>query len=290
VPEKSLLPLEVYKETGLTIRYYGAVRYVLLPVFLTATAAIVAQYARVDNTLSSTLLAVCGLTLSCVFLIFEWSLSNNLKKLWGVTKSLLDKAWEDSTLDPIPHRQNDTFISFQRAVLHVPYVLTALYWVALLFVPVDSLPNFLQVAARSCLGDIRQTISPAVGYESAHWVTVDYRHDAVDGSASATFVTKADADSRLRVNFDCKTRSLLALEKLAAPGSGERAVAPPLDIAALQKCLREGGQRPGPVDGIFGPRTLAALRTFQSQRGMPASGLPEESTRNAMRACLERSR
>ena len=44
------------------------------------------------------------------------------------------------------------------------------------------------------------------------------------------------------------------------------------DIEAVQRRLVELGYDSGAVDGLFGPRTSAALQAFQRDRGLPATG------------------
>jgi peptidoglycan hydrolase-like protein with peptidoglycan-binding domain len=44
-------------------------------------------------------------------------------------------------------------------------------------------------------------------------------------------------------------------------------------VAHLQQMLIDQGYDPGPVDGIFGPRTDAAVREFQRDRGLAADGV-----------------
>jgi peptidoglycan hydrolase-like protein with peptidoglycan-binding domain len=44
-------------------------------------------------------------------------------------------------------------------------------------------------------------------------------------------------------------------------------------VAYLQQLLIDAGYDPGPVDGIFGPRTDAAVREFQRDRGLEADGV-----------------
>ena len=52
--------------------------------------------------------------------------------------------------------------------------------------------------------------------------------------------------------------------RLGAAGAGVR---------ALQARLRDAGFCPGPVDGLFGARTAAAVRAFQGARGLAADGV-----------------
>lgn len=43
-------------------------------------------------------------------------------------------------------------------------------------------------------------------------------------------------------------------------------------IRIVQRGLRERGMDPGPIDGVVGPHTRAAVRTYQSRYGMRPSG------------------
>ena len=44
-------------------------------------------------------------------------------------------------------------------------------------------------------------------------------------------------------------------------------------VKAVQKRLDVYGYRPGPIDGIFGPKTRAALMAFQKDKELNADGL-----------------
>jgi peptidoglycan hydrolase-like protein with peptidoglycan-binding domain len=53
-------------------------------------------------------------------------------------------------------------------------------------------------------------------------------------------------------------------------------------VAALQVALGALGLRPGPVDGITGPRTRAATRRFQARRHLAVDGIAGPRTRHAL--------
>jgi peptidoglycan hydrolase-like protein with peptidoglycan-binding domain len=53
-------------------------------------------------------------------------------------------------------------------------------------------------------------------------------------------------------------------------------------VSELQKALNEMGFAVGAVDGIIGPRTMGAIRNFQSQEGLTATGQPDQQTLKAL--------
>lgn len=52
--------------------------------------------------------------------------------------------------------------------------------------------------------------------------------------------------------------------------------------AEMQRALARLGYQPGPVDGVVGPRTTAALRQFQACNGIRAHGRLDFSTRSLL--------
>lgn len=52
-------------------------------------------------------------------------------------------------------------------------------------------------------------------------------------------------------------------------------------VRQLQEALADKGFNPGAADGVFGSRTEAALKSFQSSRGIPADGVYGPQTRDA---------
>ena len=57
-------------------------------------------------------------------------------------------------------------------------------------------------------------------------------------------------------------------------------------IANLQRALRRLGYDPGPVDGIPGARTRAAIRAFQADAGLPVTGQVSERLESAVLAAV----
>jgi peptidoglycan hydrolase-like protein with peptidoglycan-binding domain len=76
---------------------------------------------------------------------------------------------------------------------------------------------------------------------------------------------------------------------LLAPGAGFGQPQGEPRVRALQRTLRARGQRPGPVDGLYGPRTEAAVERFQREEGLAVDGIVGPRTRRALRAIETRS-
>ncbi len=62
---------------------------------------------------------------------------------------------------------------------------------------------------------------------------------------------------------------------------------PSLEIRAAQLHLSYLGHDPHGIDGFLGPRTRAALRAFQAQAGLPATGEPDEVTLQALEEAVK---
>ena len=290
-PEMSTInAVEIYKETGLSIRYYGATRYVLLPLFLTATAALVSQFFRDDNTMAPMLIGACGLVLSLVFMVYEWSLSSNLKELWAVSGELLKVFAEKEATSfkdgqsYIPHRKAKGFICFQRFVLSAPYVLAVLFWLALLFIPVAR--DAMLATPNSCTASLLKAAPAATGYSSVQWTTQDFRLNVVNDQIKATILVLTEKPEKFVAQYDCKNHKLISLEKQVDEVKPVPPVVPPLNIAAVQQCLKNVSHDPGVIDGVPGPRTKAALLKLQLASGLPATGLADDETRLALKPCL----
>ena len=76
----------------------------------------------------------------------------------------------------------------------------------------------------------------------------------------------------------------LAARTAATPAKGS------MDVKKLQEGLQKLGYDPGPVDGILGPKTSAALRTFQQDNGLKADGKPGKATTAKLEVLLKAKR
>jgi peptidoglycan hydrolase-like protein with peptidoglycan-binding domain/DNA invertase Pin-like site-specific DNA recombinase len=70
---------------------------------------------------------------------------------------------------------------------------------------------------------------------------------------------------------------------LLARGAGYDEPAERKEVRALQRRLRRLGHAPGPVDGLYGPLTEAAVERLQSARGLAVDGIVGPRTRRALR-------
>jgi len=89
---------------------------------------------------------------------------------------------------------------------------------------------------------------------------------------------KADtAGDKLERAWDkTKAKAREARDKITGSDDGRRADAAVRDA---QTALRDQGHDPGPIDGIMGPRTSAALRDFQQKENLTVTGQLDAETR-----------
>ena len=67
-----------------------------------------------------------------------------------------------------------------------------------------------------------------------------------------------------------------------APGAGYSQPNGSQQVRALQKQLVRAGERPGPLDGRFGPQTQAAVKRFQAGQGLAVDGIVGTATATAL--------
>lgn len=80
------------------------------------------------------------------------------------------------------------------------------------------------------------------------------------------------------VKDELKAKTERAKDKLEAKTDKLEAKTERADVKATQQALRDRGHDPGPIDGVHGPRTSAALKKFQQAEGLTASGQLDEET------------
>ena len=73
---------------------------------------------------------------------------------------------------------------------------------------------------------------------------------------------------------------------LGQTGISAPAVKPSASIKALQQKLGELNYYEGPIDGIAGPQTTAAIKYLQRDAHLPQTGVMNQATTNAMNKML----
>jgi peptidoglycan hydrolase-like protein with peptidoglycan-binding domain len=105
--------------------------------------------------------------------------------------------------------------------------------------------------------------------------------EAVDVSIDSTQVV-VDEDE-VQTESETQTTTLATIEEtetLAMDDDATEVVTvTPEIIQGVQQALVGAGFNPGPVDGISGPRTLAALESFQQQNNIAAGEFTKETLR-----------
>ncbi|MFP4063175.1 MAG: peptidoglycan-binding domain-containing protein, partial [Halochromatium sp.] len=79
-------------------------------------------------------------------------------------------------------------------------------------------------------------------------------------------------DAVLWINASALDDDRSAATSAAATSAPQALTATPQTVKALQTALRAQGFDPGPIDGLLGPRTTAAIKEFQRDRGLPVTG------------------
>ncbi|HYR83186.1 MAG TPA: YSC84-related protein [Terriglobia bacterium] len=88
---------------------------------------------------------------------------------------------------------------------------------------------------------------------------------------------------------DSQTTEKKATAKKAKTGKKTSGVQSKETVREVQTALKNQGMDPGPIDGAMGPKTMAALRNFQSQNNLPATGKLDEQTQAALGVHATRS-
>ena len=110
--------------------------------------------------------------------------------------------------------------------------------------------------------------------------------DGVLGPTTTRAVARFQARAGLTPDGVAGPLTRRALGRLGRPTLGSRTLrfgAVGADVAALQFALAWQGSPSGVFDGRFGPRLRAAVRRFQSARGLPVDGIAGAATFAALR-------
>jgi hypothetical protein len=69
---------------------------------------------------------------------------------------------------------------------------------------------------------------------------------------------------------------------MAKPATGMNGGPGAEQVKAAQQALQAKGMDPGPIDGIMGPKTTAALKAFQKDQKLTESGRLDDQTRDKL--------
>jgi len=144
------------------------------------------------------------------------------------------------------------------------------------------------------------TLGPGAGYagaEAAHEVKalqrklrrLGWRPGVVDGLYGPRTTAAAAALQRsagLEADGIVGPRTARALQRALRsplrPGVGYAQPNGSPRVRGLQARLQRAGAKPGPVDGVFGPRTQAAVKRVQQATGVAASGVVTAATKRVL--------
>jgi hypothetical protein len=99
--------------------------------------------------------------------------------------------------------------------------------------------------------------------------------DRVEDKASSTKETLKEraVDTKEKI----KEKFARAKDKMRAKTEGDGRV-DMMDTRAAQEALKTRGFDPGPIDGLMGPRTRAAVMDYQKKNDLPPTGMLDTAT------------
>jgi putative peptidoglycan binding protein len=104
----------------------------------------------------------------------------------------------------------------------------------------------------------------------------DAEADRVRGKTDGTSDTAGGKMDSAWDKTKAKTREMKDSVKDTLSGNGKGRASD--DVRAAQQALRDKGFNPGPIDGIHGPRTTAAVRDFQQKENLTVTGQLDAET------------
>ena len=167
-------------------------------------------------------------------------------------------------------------------------------------VPRDDLQAHMWINRAADQGDAKAQFALGLMYRNGESVSQDYvRAHMWLNLAASSLAIDTDMRERAREYRDAIARhlspeALARAQRMARewrPRNGAQPPPPPdagadsgarQRMAAIQRALARLGYDPGPADGIAGPRTRAAIRTFQTDAGLPVDGLASEQLESAV--------
>ena len=114
--------------------------------------------------------------------------------------------------------------------------------------------------------------------EKAHKAAdkVENKADRAGDKAESTWDKTKAKTSEMSDKVKAKTSEMT--DKVKTKTSEMNAKAEHKDVMAMQQALKDKGHNPGPIDGVMGPRTKAALMDYQRAEGMTPTGVWNDET------------
>jgi peptidoglycan hydrolase-like protein with peptidoglycan-binding domain len=141
--------------------------------------------------------------------------------------------------------------------------------------------NRFATAALAAAMSLSLSAIPAIGADSDKTVkekAVDAKDTIKEKAVDAKDTIKEKA---VEAKDKVKEKTAEAKDKVKAKMAGKAGSA---DVRQAQMTLKDKGHDPGPIDGIMGPRTSAAVRDFQKGENLKVNGRLDSETKTRLTA------
>ncbi len=108
--------------------------------------------------------------------------------------------------------------------------------------------------------------------------TVKKSVEAVESATEQTVEKTAEVAQDLGVTAETKFSEAVTTGQAAiSEATSEVVRTTPALVRKIQQALADAGVNPGPIDGIMGPKTMAAVKSFQKKKGLAEGAITEET-------------
>lgn len=132
IPANTPSQADIYKEMMQSVRQYGAIRYILFPLYLTLTAVLAGANYKNDYNVPLHLIRFAGISSSVAWLVFEYALSESLRRIWGEIENIIFNsnvfpAGAGREINPLPHRVK-LLTWLPRITFYLIYIVGIAFW------------------------------------------------------------------------------------------------------------------------------------------------------------------
>src|SRR4051794_18786008 len=92
------------------------------------------------------------------------------------------------------------------------------------------------------------------------------------GTSSDTSKSKDSSAKKKSEKSTSSSSDMGSSDMSSQKSSGGRTGGGSENVKKVQEALKDKGQDPGPIDGVMGPKTKAAVKSYQSANNMKATG------------------